>query len=189
MKKVVLFCILIFGALLCYAQEEGEITFDSVEYNMNIRGDQVFRVALEGAGAWRPRNLGFGGNVALGYHYFLDSFFSVGGDVNFLYHRTYGSNVFYCVPVMARGSFQANIGRFEFPISLSAGVALQSYLNQFYFGPVVKPEVGAFYRYSADWSIGVTVGTTFLPQIYLRDRTQSRTATVIDAGLSIKYHF
>lgn len=171
------------------SESDDDFIFADLDYSLNSKGDQQIRIAGEGAFALRPKNLSWGGTASLGYQRFLNETFTVGADVNFSYFKTKGGNIFYLVPFMARTTLQSTIGKFEFPISLSAGLALQSYLTMFYLGPVIKPEIGAYYRYSPDWSLGLTIGTTIIPQIYFNNRSQNKTSTVIDAGLSVRYHF
>lgn len=195
MKRFTLF--FLFAALITaaaysqYNDDDYEDTpiFQIDDYNMNEKGDQQIRVALEGDFALSPRNLGWGGNASLGYNRFLSPLFSVGANVDFNYYKTKGSNIFYNVPFLAKGTLHLNLGRFEFPLSIAAGFSMQSYLSKFYFGPFIKPEIGAFYRYSPDWSLGITVGASVMPQIYVSNSSQNRTATALDAGLSVRYHF
>ncbi len=164
-------------------------TFNVGDFELNSYGDQSIRIGLSGNYALSPHNLGWGGNFTLGYNFFIDSLFSVGGSVNFNYHRTRGSNVFYNVPIMAKGTLNISVGRYEIPISFSAGFALQSYLTRFYLGPIAKPEIGLFYRTNSDWSIGVTLGTYLIPQYYINNSANNRFGTTVEAGLSVKYHF
>ncbi len=163
--------------------------FNVSEFELNSYGDQTINVGLAGNYALLPYNLNWGGNIQLGYNFFIDSLFSIGGNINFNYHRTRGSNVFYNVPMMAKGSINLTAGRYEIPISISAGVTLQSYLTRFYFGPIAKPEIGFFYRTNSDWSIGVTLGTYLMPQFYIGHPENNRFGTTVEAGLSIRYHF
>lgn len=166
-----------------------EPDFSVGAYQINTYGDQSIQVGLAGNYALSPRNLNWGGNISIGYNFFIDSLFSIGGNINFNYHQTRGSNVFYNVPLMAKGTLNLSIGRYEIPISFSAGIALQSYLTRFYFGPIAKPEIGLFYRTHSEWSVGVTLGTYLIPQYYIGHRENNRFGTTVEAGLSIRYHF
>ena len=155
---------------------------------INQKGDQTINIGLAADYALNPRKLGWGGSASLGYNRNLSSVFAIGATMNFNYFRTTGSNIYYMVPLMAKGSFQIAFGRFEIPISVSVGGALESYLDKVYFGPIAQPEIGLFYRYSADWSLGITAGATVTPQIY-KDKTQNRTGSAAYAGLTLRYHF
>ena len=155
---------------------------------INQKGDQTINIGLAADYALNPRKLGWGGSATLGYNRNLSSTLAVGASMDFNYFRTTGSNIYYMVPIMAKGIFQISFGRFEIPISVSVGGALESYLDKVYFGPIAKPEIGLFYRYSADWSLGITAGATVTPQIY-KDTSQNRTGTAAYAGLTLRYHF
>lgn len=168
---------------------DDSFVYETSDYGMTSVGDQHLKIGLQADFGVAPRNLGWGGTADLNYTNFLSDVLSIGGGVNFLYMRTKGSNIFYCVPFMGTASIQTTFGRWEIPLSISAGFALQSYLNKFYLGPVIKPEIGTFYRYSSDWSIGVTVGATVMPQFYFTKVSENRIGTVINAGLSVRYHF
>ena len=159
------------------------------DFELNTYGDQSINVGLAGNYALSPYNLYWGGNISLGYNFFIDSLFSIGGNVNFNYHRTRGSNVFYNVPMMAKGTINLAVGRYEIPISFSAGFALQSYLTRFYLGPIAKPEIGFFYRTNSEWSVGVTLGAYLMPQYYISHPENNRFGSTVEAGLSIRYHF
>ena len=158
------------------------------EVEINQKGDQTINIGLAADYAMYPRKLGWGGSATLGYNRNLSSTLAVGASMDFNYFRTTGSNIYYMVPIMAKGIFQIAFGRFEIPISVSVGGALESYLDKVYFGPIAKPEIGLFYRYSADWSLGITAGATVTPQIY-KDTSQNRTGTAAYAGLTLRYHF
>ncbi len=158
------------------------------EAEINQKGDQTINIGLAADYAMYPRKLGWGGSATLGYNRNLSSTLAVGASMDFNYFRTTGSNIYYMVPIMAKGIFQIAFGRFEIPISVSVGGALESYLDKVYFGPIAKPEIGLFYRYSADWSLGITAGATVTPQIY-KDTSQNRTGTAAYAGLTLRYHF
>lgn len=170
-------------------EEKPAPTFNVNDFELNSYGDQNINVGLAGNYALSPYNLFWGGNITLGYNFFIDSLFSIGGNVNFNYHRTRGSNVFYNVPLMAKGTINLVAGRYEIPISFSAGIALQSYLTRFYLGPIAKPEIGLFYRTNSEWSIGVTLGAYLMPQYYIGHPENNRFGTTVEAGLSIRYHF
>lgn len=155
---------------------------------INQKGDQTINIGLAGNYALQPRKLGWGGSATLGYNRNISSTIAFGASMDFDYFRTMGSNIYYMVPIMAKGIFQIAFGRFEIPVSISVGGALESYLDKIYFGPIAKPEIGLFYRYSADWSLGITAGATITPQIY-QDTTQNRTGYAAYAGLTLRYHF
>ncbi len=201
MKRILLTCIILLASLAAASaqtispwddwdnEEENVPRYTIDDYAVNNKGDQLIHLSVEGFGGLMPRNLKYGGGFSLGYNVFQSAGFSFGATFDPHYGKTHGSNVFYFVPVMAKGTFYMTVGRFEIPVSISAGAAMQSYLSQFYFGPSLKPEIGVYYRQSADWSVGLTVGATVLPQIYFGKNAESMVGSTVNAGLSIRYHF
>ena len=210
MKRILLISLFMFCFFsFCFSQEESfvlmEEPYESQEESyepksdssfsesfsgaeINQKGDQTINIGLAADYALTPRKLGWGGSATLGYNRNLSSVFAVGASMDFNHFRTTGSNIYYMVPIMAKGIFQIAFGRFEIPLSISVGGALESYLDKIYFGPIAKPEIGLFYRYSADWSLGITAGATVTPQIY-KDKSQNRTGSAAYAGLTLRYHF
>ena len=176
-------------------QEDDSITSDDsyVEdeafiYKMNQKGDQLIKIGLMVNIPLHPSTtqLKVGGSGTLGYMRFLNSNLAVGGDASFAYMTTIGDNVFTCIPLMAKVMYQFTAHKFEFPITLGIGGAFQNYIGESYFGLIIKPELGAFFRYSPDWSFGVNVGWNLMPQ-WTKD--SSYFGVIMDIGATVRYHF
>ena len=157
-------------------------------YKMNQKGDQFIKIGLMVNIPLHPSTpqLKVGGSGTLGYMRFLNSNLAVGGDASFAYMTTIGENVFTCIPLMAKVMYQFTAHKFEFPITLGIGGAFQNYIGESYFGLIIKPEVGAFFRYSPDWSFGVNVGWNMMPQ-WTKD--SSYFGVIMDIGATVRYHF
>lgn len=157
-------------------------------YKMNQKGDQFIKIGLMVNIPLNPptSQLKLGGSGTLGYMRFLNNNLAIGGDASFSYMATVGKNVFTCIPLMAKVMFQFTAQKFEFPISLGIGGAFQNYIGESYFGLIIKPEVGAFFRYSPDWSFGINVGWNLMPQ-WTKD--SSYFGVIMDSGLTARYHF
>lgn len=157
-------------------------------YKMNQKGDQFIKIGLMVNIPLNPptTQLKVGGSGTLGYMRFLNSSFAVGGDASFAYMTTIGENVFTCIPLMAKVMYQFTAHKFEFPITLGIGGAFQHYIGESYFGLIIKPELGAFFRYSPDWSFGINVGWSLMPQ-WTKD--SSYFGVIMDAGITARYHF
>ena len=137
---------------------------DEFVYKLNQPGDWFVKVGVNGGFPVQPATMNFGLDLNLGFYYFLAPFFAVGGDIAFDYNPTVGEKVFYCIPFMAKALVQYTIGKFEIPFILGFGGAIERHNSNSYFGMIIKPEIGLFYRFNADWSIGGTFGTSILPQ-------------------------
>ena len=157
-------------------------------YKMNQKGDQFIKIGLMVNIPLHPavNKLKVGGAGTLGYMRFLSSNLAVGGDASFSYMTTIGRNVFTCIPLMAKVMYQFTVNKLEFPITLGIGGAFQNYIGESYFGLIIKPEVGVFYRYSPDWSFGANVGWNMMPQ-WTKD--SSYFGVIMDIGATVRYHF
>ena len=157
-------------------------------YKMNQKGDQFIKIGLMVDIPLHPatRQLKVGGSGTLGYMLFLNSNFALGGDASFAYMTTLGKNIFTCIPLMVKAMYQFTFHKFEFPITLGIGGAFENYLGDSYFGLIIKPELGAFYRHSPDWSFGENIGWNMMPQ-WTKD--SSYFGVIMDIGVTARYHF
>lgn len=157
-------------------------------YKPNQQGDQFVRLNLALEAPVSPSQLRFGGTGTLSYGMFLTDNFNLSAKISFAYTTTIGSNIFYFIPFSLSAQYQFLVKNFEIPLSLDVGGAIESYIDRLYFGLVVKPEAGLFYRVSPDWSFGVYAGMFILPQWY-SDKQYNKTGIISDIGLSVRYHF
>ncbi|MCM1321263.1 MAG: hypothetical protein NC041_01005 [Bacteroides sp.] len=159
-------------------------------YKMNQKGDQFIRMTLDVDFPIKPDldHLFIGGSGTLGYYRFLTSFFALGGDFSFAYSETIGSNVYYFVPIMLRPLLQLEFGKFEIPILCGIGGSFQMYNEKTYFGLTINPEIGCFFRFLPDWSIGIVGGMYILPQ-WFKNEKNNYTGYIATAGISVRYHF
>jgi hypothetical protein len=204
MKKFFLLCLLccLSAAMPLFSQEEEQEIPDEtpegvegtdLDYvvRMNQRGDQYILFSLMVAVPLHPLpdKLYVGGEGVLGYMHFLNSWLAVGGTLDFGYHGTVGSNIFYYVPISARVTYQPTWRRMEFPLSLNLGIAFETYLNErMYVGMFIKPEAGVYFRFNDSWSFGGNVGLSIMPQWY-ENKANNYTGIVLDIGVSARYHF
>lgn len=193
MKRIaMLFFLIVFTGGIFFAQEQTEpVTDDSpFVYRMNQKGDQFIKIGLMVNVPFKPGipQLKVGGSGTLGYARFMNSYLAVGGDASFAYMTTIGENIFTFIPLMAKIMYQPTLNKFEFPLAFGIGGAFQNYGGSTYFGLVIKPEVGVFYRYSADWSFGANAGLYVMPQ-WCKNPEYNRTGLVMDIALTARYHF
>ncbi|AEE16067.1 TP0733 family outer membrane beta-barrel protein [Treponema brennaborense] len=163
---------------------------DTFVYKMNQKGDQFIKIGLMLNVPFKPaiQQLHLGGSGTLGYMRFINSSFAVGGDASFAYMTTVGENIFTFIPLMLKVMYQPAFHKFEFPISFGIGGAFENYINDMYFGLVVKPEIGAFFRYSPSWSFGLNAGLYIMPQ-WCKDASKNYTGIIMDVALTARYHF
>jgi hypothetical protein len=134
-----------------------------------------------------------GGALSLAYSYFLDSNWFLGGEVGFLTLFTLSKNALFLIPIGIRGGFQFVLGRFEFPLYASFGMAPQRYLDFGYFGMYLKFATSAYFRYNPNWSFGLSADWSWFPQWPMEDgkRVPEKdiNAHIIGVSLSARYHF
>ena len=163
---------------------------EEIRLTQNGAGDQFIALKLMPLIPLNfDKQLSVGGALSLGYHRFLTQFIAVGADVMFAYNTTIGSNLFTVIPLTVGITFQPYIWRFEFPITLNVGAALENYLQYNYFpGLILKGEAGCFYRMNKNWSFGLECQLMYLPQWY-SDSSKNDYYLGITATVGARYHF
>ena len=198
MKKIMPFVLLLLlSASFVFAQssdvdEDGEIV-PKQGFNIsgiNEPGDQFIKLGLMPT---FPMNfdgaLLVGGSGSVGYSRFLTSWFAVGGEVDFGYHPTVGSNIFTYVPILLGATVQPAFGKLEFPLGVFVGAALENYMSKNYFpGLVVKSTAGIFFRATPTWSFGADFVFTYMPQWY-SDSKYNDYGIFLSAEVAARYHF
>lgn len=165
-----------------YEDEEERLT-------PNGAGDQFISIQLMGAFP-----IGFGeelfpgGALSLGYHRFLTDMIAVGADMMFGYNPTIGSNIFTYIPFTVGITFQPYVWRFEFPMTVNVGMAIENYLQYNYFPSLfMKAQAGVYYRMNESWSFGGECNFIWMPQWYKDGSSEHYTA--LTATLGARYHF
>lgn len=175
--------------------DEGEWDY----YNdLYTRGDQTFIISLgsvfpaifRGNGKAMDRKFSppIGGTGSLAYNYYLSKEFFVGAELSGMFIRTLGSNTLFAIPLGARGGYQFNYHKFEFPFAATFGVVWQRYLNQGYFGIYTKIGGSAYYKATSHWSFGVNADWIWFPQ-WTGNKAENAHGTFVDLTLSARYHF
>ena len=189
-------------------EDEGGINIESdwsKTVNPYTRGDQLFCINLglvqplffvEQEEGYLDTNMNLGGLGSLGYIYFLDAHWFLGGELSGMFSSTIDKSMFYIIPIGFRGGYQFIINRFEFPLSLLIGFAPQSYSDRTYFGFFAKPAAGAFFRFNTDWSFGLNTSFWWVPQWTSKTRVFSQRTSAINIhgffwefSLGVRYHF
>ena len=174
----------------------GEIPAESS--NLNEPGDQFIKISLMvtfplnfggNFPLYRTGQLATGGAGSLGYHRFITSWLAVGADVYFGYHPTLGENIFTYVPMVIDTTFQPVFKRFEFPVTLGVGFAMENYLSRTYFpGLVLRGSAGGYFRATPSWSFGIEGDFLLLPQ-WFKDSKYNDHGRFGSFVVSARYHF
>jgi hypothetical protein len=162
------------------------------------RGDQTFIISLglifptlffnQGEVISHNFSPPLGGTASLSYNYFLNSHVSLGGEIGGMFNYTVGQNTVFIIPIGARLGYQFVYRRFEFPFTLTVGIAPQRYLDQGYFGLFVKGGGSVYYRFNPDWSFGANANWSWFPQ-WTKDSKNNVDGNIVDVTISARYHF
>lgn len=160
-------------------------------YQQNAPGDQFISIRVMPN---FPLNFGdklsIGGQISVGYNRFLTSWLAIGADLAFGYNPTIGSNILTYIPITAGVTFLPTIKKFEFPITLNVGIAVESYLsNSFFPGMVFRAGAGAYYRINESWSAGIEGFFTYMPQWYFDKPEKNDFLNLASVSAGVKYHF
>ena len=171
--------------------DDGDIYDDGYVYEQNGAGDQFLKIDLA---ANFPLNFGdklyIGLGASVGYYYFVNKFFAVGGDAIIGWNNSIGQKPLITVPVTFGVTVQPYIGKFEFPISAGIGFATISCQNLTYFPAFsAKISAGAYYRFNETWSVGISSIGYWLPQWFISDSSKNDNGFFALLGLSLRYHF
>lgn len=177
--------------------EENDVAIKT-SLNLNEAGDQFIKIGLMvtfplnfggNFPGYRDGKLSTGGAGMLGYHRFLTSWWAIGLDVHFGYHPTIGENIFTYIPFVINTTIQPTFKRFEFPITVGVGAAMENYLSRTYFpGLILKGQAGAFFRATPSWSFGLEGDYMYMPQWY-DDSQYNDYGLFGSVVISARYHF
>ena len=181
-----------------------ETDWDGYMTELYSRGDQTFTISLgvifptvfydSEPKKIDPNWFPVGGAGSLAYTRFLSSHFFLGVEVGVNFNPTLGKNTIFIVPIGVRTGWQFLLRRFEFPISLTVGIAPERYLNNGYTGMFVKLGASGFFRFSPEWSFGLNTDWNWYPQ-WPREDGKSMSekyniyANIIGLTLAARYHF
>ncbi len=200
MKRVIfilmVFCcfLTVVSAQTIESPQQPEANFD---YEPIRKGDQFIRIGLGvnfsmfnfgPEGMESETNIFPGGTGHIGYTRYISSKYALGGEINFAFNSTLGGNMLFYLPMLFRATRVFTIRQLQIPLSVGVGAAFQSYNGYNYFGLMLKPEIGAYYQFTPEWSFGFSSGWNLIPQWYA-DKADNRTANLLDIGASVRYHF
>lgn len=160
-------------------------------------GDQTFTLSLGlifpgvflNRGTVLPMHLfPVGGTAFIMYNRFLGANIFWGLEASLFFIGTQRKNTLTAFPLGLRGGYQFILGRFEIPLSLTAGFAPQRYLDYEYPGFFMKPAASAFFRWSPEWSFGISASWLWLPQ-WPKEKEKYVDGNFIDFTLSARVHF
>jgi hypothetical protein len=180
-----------------------ETDWDGYMTELYSRGDQTFTIS---AGFifptvfhdsnmeiikhnWFP----LGGAGSLAYTHFLNAHYFLGIEVGVNFNRTLGENTIFIIPIGIRTGWQFVLHRFQFPVTLTIGVAPESYLDFRYTGMFIKLGASGFFRFSPEWSFGLNTDWNWYPQWPRQNESpvpvKDIYGNIIGLTLAARYHF
>jgi hypothetical protein len=198
-----LFLILFFGfSAMLFAQEDSdpdiEPGWDDYSIDLYTQGDQTiafslgvgFPIAFINNGEVIDHKITppIGGTGALSYIYYLNSSLFTGVEISLLFLPTIGKNTVFMTSLGAKLGAQFILGRFEFPISMTLGATIQTYLDFGYFGYYMKGGICAYFRATHVWSFGVGSNFCWYPQ-WTNEPSKNVDGLFVDLSIVARYHF
>jgi len=160
-------------------------------YLQNAAGDQFINVRVMPN---IPLNFNgkmkVGGQITVGYSRFLTNWMALGVELAFGYNPTIGSNLYTYIPMTVGVTFLPAIKKFEFPITVNVGMAVENYLsNTFFPAFVLRMGAGCYYRINESWSAGIEGFFTYMPQWYFKEPDKNDYLNLASVSAGVKYHF
>ena len=208
---VLILLLLMFFPVVLSAQEDGDSQdsdgdpsvesdwYDDLYTDLYVKGDQVFVISLgtifpaifgDNKGLINPQfTPPVGGVGSLSYNYYVNSKLFIGGELSGFFIHTLRKNTLFIVPLGARIGTQFILGRFEFPLFYSFGMAWHTYRDYGYYGFYMKAGAGAYFRPMHEWSFVITANMGWYPQWIKKDNSFSVNGSFVDVMLSARYHF
>ena len=134
-----------------------------------------------------------GGAGSLAYTYFLSSNFFLGAEIGVMFNGTMAKNTIFFIPIGLRVGWQFVFRKFEFPLTLTIGIAPQTYMENEYAGLFIRGGFSTFYRTSPEWSFGINADWNWYPQRPQENRkrvpSKDIDAHILGITISARYHF
>ena len=180
-----------------------ETDWDGYMTDLYSRGDQTFTISLglifpalfldNNSKVIDHNFFPVGGAGSLAYNRFFNAHFFLGIEIGVNFNYTEGQNVIFIIPIGARAGWQFIFHRFEFPLSLTIGVAPTRYLDFNYAGLFIKAGASGFFRFSPEWSFGLNTDWNWYPQWPQEEGRRVNTkdiyANIVGLTLAARYHF
>lgn len=181
------------------AQTAADTTQPSTVYDYEPirKGDQTIRITLGSGlplfnaapdGIETETNMNPGGTGNIGFTRFVTNRVFLGGEIAFAFNTTIGGNLYFYLPLTFIAGYELVFDRVHVPLSVAMGGVFQTYSTTNYFGPIIRPEIGAYWQYSPAWSFGAQTGWSVIPQWY-QDGWNNRTGNILSLSAGFRYHF
>ena len=108
-------------------------------------------------GSVHDTNLTVGGMGELQWSAYVSPNIRIGLDIGGTFARSPNDRTLFLMPITVKAAWVFNVSRFEFPVSLGAGINIVRYREWSHIDFILKPGVGGYWRYDSNWSFGLNL--------------------------------
>jgi hypothetical protein len=108
-------------------------------------------------GTYHGTNLTVGGMGELQWSAYVSPNIRIGLDIGGSFARSPNDRTLFLMPITAKAAWVFSLSRFEFPVSLGAGINIVRYREWSHVDFILKPGVGGYWRYDSNWSFGLNL--------------------------------
>lgn len=163
-------------------------------------GDQIFGISAGGyfplllinpnTGTQGSPNQDIGGQVALQWNIYLNSFLSVGVETAYIFSNTPNDRTLSVWPIAIQISFAPRIGPFLIPIHFDVGIILDFYQGATQPSLLLRGGVGVYWFFDPSWAVGLDAEYYFVPQLFAGSEppsTENRLLNSVVASVGVIY--
>ncbi len=102
------------------------------------------------------------------------------------------NNTHSMVPITFSYKYIIDFFPFYMPLSIEAGIIINSVIDSTNFGPVLKPGISFYYRSSSEWDFGGNIKYWWVPELWIgTDSLEDQTSfgNFLEISFSAIYHF
>jgi hypothetical protein len=134
-------------------------------------------------------NLDLGGSFGFSYQNFIARGFALGGNISGAFNGTIGGGSLFIAPLGLTAAYWWTKLPFEFSILGEFGAYLMRYDGKGILDPFAKAGVGAYWRISSGWSLGLQGYLWFVPEVHYGDYSYlSQYAGFVETSIAAVYH-
>jgi hypothetical protein len=164
------------------------------------RGDQIFTMSaglfiplfyhMPNSDGFIAPNQSLGGMGTLGWSSFLTNRIFLGVNLSGAFSSSPQELINTQLPLTMQAGYMFLYRSFEIPVTMEAGIIMNKYDVQTYFGPVLKPGVSFYWVMDASWAFGLTTKYWWVPEIYFGDKKENTAfGNFTEATFSARYRF
>jgi hypothetical protein len=176
---------------------DGDTAEEMTSNNPFLPGEQTIGIAagLSIPAFILPKTEGGAGNLKLGgsfqfaYQYFVYRGFAVGGNLAASFNTTIGGLSVFILPLGATAAYWWTKLPFEFTVLGEGGIYMMRENGEGIIDPFAKAGVGAYWRISSGWSVGIQTCLWFVPELHYGNYASlTQYGGFVETSLAAVYH-